>query len=96
MRGHPRPGLHRPLGAPLEGVAEHRAASGAWGGHCPQHFLYFFPLPHGHGSLRPTLSLTAGATRGPRLLAMSCRSYTAHSASPKASKRAWLTLGGPF
>ena len=27
---------------------------------------------------------------------MSCRSYTAHSASPKASKRAWLTLGGPF
>src|SRR3954463_5384750 len=22
----------------------------------PQHFLYFFPLPHGHGSLRPTFS----------------------------------------
>ena len=22
---------------------------------CPWHFLYFFPLPHGHGSLRPTL-----------------------------------------
>src|SRR5215472_19206681 len=21
----------------------------------PQQFLYFFPLPHGHGSLRPTL-----------------------------------------
>src|SRR4051812_7613093 len=21
----------------------------------PQHFLYFFPLPHGHGSFRPTL-----------------------------------------
>src|SRR3972149_85339 len=21
----------------------------------PQHFLYFLPLPHGHGSLRPTL-----------------------------------------
>src|SRR5512140_2247710 len=21
----------------------------------PWHFLYFFPLPHGHGSLRPTL-----------------------------------------
>jgi hypothetical protein len=20
----------------------------------PQHFLYFFPLPHGHGSFRPT------------------------------------------
>ena len=24
--------------------------------HAPWHFLYFFPLPHGHGSLRPTLS----------------------------------------
>src|SRR5262245_50267921 len=23
----------------------------------PQHFLYFFPLPHGHGSLRPTLGV---------------------------------------
>src|SRR3954468_20765049 len=21
---------------------------------CPWHFLYFLPLPHGHGSLRPT------------------------------------------
>src|SRR5262249_22004395 len=21
---------------------------------CPWHFLYFFPEPHGHGSLRPT------------------------------------------
>jgi hypothetical protein len=25
-------------------------------GYTRQHFLYFFPLPHGHGSLRPTLS----------------------------------------
>jgi len=23
----------------------------------PQHLLYFFPLPHGHGSLRPTLTV---------------------------------------
>jgi hypothetical protein len=22
--------------------------------YCPQHFLYFFPLPQGQGSLRPT------------------------------------------
>jgi len=22
--------------------------------YCKQHFLYFLPLPHGHGSLRPT------------------------------------------
>lgn len=29
-------------------------------GHClpAQHFLYFFPLPHGHGSLRPTLGFS--------------------------------------
>jgi hypothetical protein len=26
-------------------------------GYARQHFLYFFPLPHGHGSLRPALSL---------------------------------------
>lgn len=24
--------------------------------HVPQHFLYFLPLPHGQGSLRPTFS----------------------------------------
>ena len=23
----------------------------------PQHFLYFFPDPHGHGSFRPTLGV---------------------------------------
>ena len=23
-----------------------------------QHFLYFLPLPHGHGSLRPTFDVT--------------------------------------
>ena len=29
----------------------------------PQHFLYFLPLPHGQGSLRPTLLMTVlGAT----------------------------------
>src|SRR5512137_1098220 len=37
----------------------------------PWHFLYFFPLPHGHGSLRPTsaygslLSLTTVAIAPP-------------------------------
>jgi hypothetical protein len=38
----------------------------------PQHFLYFFPLPHGHGSFRPgPLSLVAGACfrSSPRLVA---------------------------
>ena len=27
----------------------------------PQHFLYFFPLPHGQGSLRPILSARTGS-----------------------------------
>src|SRR3989338_10911513 len=26
--------------------------------HFPQHFLYFFPLPHGHGSFLPTFGPT--------------------------------------
>ena len=30
-------------------------------GYCKQHFLYFLPLPHGHGSLRPTLACRGGA-----------------------------------
>jgi len=32
----------------------------------PQHFLYFLPLPHGQGSLRPILGcwMVAGATDG--------------------------------
>ena len=28
-----------------------------------QHFLYFFPLPHGHGSLRPVLRLVNSVRR---------------------------------
>ena len=33
----------------------------------PQHFLNFFPLPQGHGSLRPTLGSArrTGSGRGP-------------------------------
>ena len=36
--------------------------------HAPWHFLYFFPLPHGHGSLRPTFGssrLTCLTTSSP-------------------------------
>jgi hypothetical protein len=29
--------------------------------HFPQHFLYFFPLPQGQGSFRPTLGWVRGA-----------------------------------
>src|SRR5688572_429867 len=42
-------------------VIGHLLVIGAWSlglpepAHLPrQHFLYFFPLPHGHGSFRPT------------------------------------------
>src|ERR1017187_5898770 len=34
-------------------------ASEAWCHPAPWHFLSFFPLPHGHGSLRPTFCPTA-------------------------------------
>ena len=30
----------------------------------PQHFLYFLPLPHGHGSLRPTFGVDRRAGCG--------------------------------
>ena len=30
----------------------------------PQHFLYFFPEPHGHGSFRPTLGACAEVHSG--------------------------------
>ena len=32
--------------------------SALWSCYLPQHRLYFFELPHGHGSLRPTFDLT--------------------------------------
>jgi hypothetical protein len=35
------------------------------GDHCRQHFLNFFPLPQGHGSLGPSL--------GPSRRTVSCR-----------------------
>src|SRR5260370_15561687 len=48
------------------GTARQRAGlTAAVSDHTPawlkrQHFLYFLPLPHGHGSLRPALALRAG------------------------------------
>ena len=39
------------------GNAEGPRPSSAEPFHAPWHFLYFFPLPQGQGSLRPTLSL---------------------------------------
>ena len=36
----------------------------------PQHFLYFFPEPHGHGSFRPTLLMAC--RRSGRIEVPSC------------------------
>ena len=62
----------RPQAVPLEGMAKYGEARGARGWtYAPWHFLNFLPLPHGHGSLRPTLaSWRTGPVRGPRLRAM--------------------------
>src|SRR6266446_3955710 len=38
-----------------------------------QHFLYFLPLPHGHGSLRPALALRAGLGGAGAPIAAACR-----------------------
>src|SRR5579863_1020125 len=48
-----------------------------------QHFLNFFPLPHGHGSFRPTFVLAAG-TEGevPRSLAATFDSSLRGNPSP--------------
>src|SRR5664279_1731500 len=51
--------------------------------HNPQHFLNFFPLPHGHGSFRPTLGLPAIAGEEvPRSSAVTFDSSPRGSPSP--------------
>src|ERR1039458_5599682 len=52
----------------------------------PQQFLYFLPLPQGHGSLRPTF----GPVRTGLALALACA-----SAAPAASLTTSLALGPP-
>src|SRR5258706_4318272 len=51
--------------------------------HCPQHFLYFFPLPQGHGSLRPTFSGARYGSTGPP----SPKSPPAASAANSSARR---------
>lgn len=51
--------------------------------HDPQHFLNFFPLPHGHGSFRPTLFLpTLTGDDFPRTIAATFDSSLRGSPSP--------------
>src|SRR5688572_27741748 len=54
--------------------------------HGIQHFLYFFPLPHGHGSLRPTL----GAARKGSVIPM----ISSSSLNNSWVKRSWLCQKG--
>ena len=59
----------------------------------PQHFLYFFPDPHGHGSLRPILgsSRTVGfsGTSSPSLNFQPSFSFT-------NTERSWWLQNSPF
>lgn len=48
----------------FDGVAGHTTYSDPLPRALRQHFLYFFPEPHGHGSLRPVF-LWAGGTAFP-------------------------------
>ena len=47
--------IRRPRLSPAGGDVGVAAAVGAAPLRAPQHFLYFRPLPHGHGALRSTL-----------------------------------------
>ncbi|MGC4048290.1 MAG: hypothetical protein QM757_01050 [Paludibaculum sp.] len=44
----------------------------------PQHFLYFFPLPHGHRSFLPTLSLPGCRFLGSASVSMACGNRFGH------------------
>src|ERR1039458_8711678 len=49
----------------------------------PQHFLYFFPDPQGHGSFRPTLgALHRGSDV--RAVASACRCFRKYRYAPKS------------
>src|SRR5215472_3415704 len=51
----------------------------------PQHFLYFFPLPHGHGTFRPTFALLCKndvwSNGRPRRRSADCSSLYSHANS---------------
>src|ERR1035438_3516191 len=49
----------------------------------PQHFLYFFPEPHGQGSLRPTLGMLRRGSEV-RPLVPPCRCARKYRYSPKS------------
>ena len=66
------------------------------GDHAPWHFLYFFPLPHGQGSLRPTfgssrftwrIDVVAAGARRPRRVAAALGAAAADGAERRRRRR---------
>jgi hypothetical protein len=51
----------------------------------PQHFLYFFPEPHGHGSFRPIFGVLR---RGSLVCALALRSY-----NKRGTAEQWIKEG---
>lgn len=52
----------------LEGIGAERVPMALRSSECQWQYLYFFPLPHQHGSLRPRLRSAGGVEREKRFL----------------------------
>jgi hypothetical protein len=55
----------------------------------PQHFLYFLPEPHGHGSLRPTLPKLGAGVAGRRAMHQKPRLF---SSAAEVLQHEWRRL----
>ncbi len=53
----------------------------------PWHFLYFFPLPHGHGSFRPTFGSSRRIVFGDGVVTADARRLSAAAAARMDSAR---------
>jgi hypothetical protein len=74
------------LGFEVQGSKQGRPQGAQFTVAPPQHFLYFFPEPHGHGSFRPTLgALRRGSDVRALALTRRCsRKYRYAPRSPAA------------
>ena len=61
----------------------------------PWHFLYFFPLPHGHGSFRPTVSppCSGASGRSTCWVGLASGRWSAVAATPVAASPGALSAG---
>src|SRR5258707_11408649 len=69
-----------------------RGAGAAMAITAPQHFLYFLPLPQGHGSLRPTGICDEGLEGASSILAGSLATPFLHPENPRLAR---LSLSPP-